>query len=58
MKLVALSTSDTNKWAILVNRGGPTPESQVTSFDYERTGPLRQRQGRLSEAQALLMADK
>ena len=56
--LVALSTADTNKWATLLNRGEPTPEIQVTRFDYERTGPIRQRQRRLSEAQALLMANK
>ncbi|MDO8645372.1 MAG: helix-turn-helix domain-containing protein [Candidatus Planktophila sp.] len=56
--MVALSTADTNKWATLLNRGHSTPEPQVTRFDYERTGPIRQRQRRLSEAQALLMADK
>ena len=56
MKLVALSTADTNKWATLLNRGYLTPEPQVTRFDYERTGPIRQRQRRLNEAQALLMA--
>jgi DNA-directed RNA polymerase specialized sigma24 family protein len=56
--MVALSTADTNKWATLHNRSEPTPESQVTSFDYERTGPIRQRQRRLSEAQALLVANK
>lgn len=56
--LVALSTADTNKWSMLLNRGEPTPESQVTSFDYERTGPIRQRQRRLSEAQAQLMSNK
>ena len=56
--LVALSTADTNKWATLLNRGHSTLEPQVTRFDYERTGPIRQRQRRLSEAQALLMADK
>ena len=55
---VALSTADTNKWATLLNRGNSTPDPQVTRFDYERTGPIRQRQRRLSEAQAQLMADK
>ena len=55
---MALSTPDTNKWATLLNRGHSTLEPQVTRFDYERTGPIRQRQRRLSEAQALLMADK
>ncbi len=56
--LVALSTADTNKWSTLLKRGDPTPKSEVTNVDYERTGPIRQRQRRLSEAQALLMADK
>jgi len=55
---VALSTADTNKWATLLNRGDQTPKSEVTSLDYERTGPIRQRQRRLNEAQALLMATK
>ncbi len=31
---------------------------KTTSFDYERTGPIKQRQRRLSETQALLMANK
>ena len=56
--LVALSTADTNKWAILLNRGEPMLKPKITSFDYERTGPIRQRQRRLNEAQALLMANK
>gem|GEM_PF-2082087 len=56
--LVALSTADTNKWATLLNRSNLTPESQVTGFNYERTGPIRQRQRRLNEAQALLMGTK
>ena len=55
---MALSTADTNKWATLLNRGDLTPESEVTNVDYERTGPIRQRQRRLSETQALIMADK
>jgi DNA-directed RNA polymerase specialized sigma subunit len=56
--LVALSAADTNKWATLLNRGEPTLKSEITSFDYERTGPIRQRQRRLNEAKALLMANK
>ena len=56
--LVALSTPDTNKWAILLNRGAYTHKAEVTNVDYERTGPIRQRQRRLSKAQALLMANK
>ena len=55
---VALSAADTNKWATLLNRGNSTPNPQVTRFDYERTGPIRQRQRRLSEAQALQLANK
>lgn len=57
-KKVALSTADTNKWAILLNRGEPTLKTEMTSFDYERTGPIRQHQRRLNDAQALLMANK
>ena len=56
--LVALFTADTNKWATLLNRGHSTPELQTTNFNYERTGPMRQRQRRLSEPRARLMADK
>ena len=55
---MALSTADTNKWATLLNSGEPTPKSEVTIVDYERTGAIRQRQRRLSEAQAVLMAAK
>ena len=55
---MALSTADTNKWATLLNRGGQTPKPEVTNVDYERTGPLRQRQRRLNEEQALLMATR
>ncbi len=58
VNVMALSTADTNKWATLLNRGSSTPDSEITRFDYERTGPIRQRQKRLSEAQALLMANK
>lgn len=55
---VSCSTADTNKWATLLNRDEPTLNSEITSFDYERTGPIRQRQRRLSEAQAQLMSNK
>jgi len=34
------------------------PRTQVTNYDYERTGPIRQRHRRLSETQTLLMADR
>ena len=56
--MVALSTADTNKWATLLNGGKSTRNPQVTRCDYERTGPIRQRQRRLSEAQALQLANK
>ena len=55
---MALSTADTNKWAALLNRGEATLKLEITNFDYERTGPIRQRQRRLTEAQVILMADK
>lgn len=56
--VVAMSTADTDKWSVLLNRGTPTYKSEVTNVDCERAGPIRQRQRRLSETQALLMADK
>jgi transposase-like protein len=55
---VALSTADTNKWSTLLKRDHLTLNSKVPNPDYERTGPIRQRQRRLSESQALLLADK
>ena len=57
-KIVALSTADTNKWETLLNGGDFDSESQVTGFNNQRTGPIRQPQRRLSGAQALLLADK
>jgi len=55
---VALSTADTNKWSSLLKRGDPTPKPEVTSVDYERTGPILQRQRRLTEAQVSMLADR
>jgi len=58
MKLVALSAADTNKWATLLNRDEPTPKSEITGFDHERTGPIRQHQRRLTDSQALMLRDR
>jgi transposase-like protein len=56
--MVALSTADTNNWSTLLEKQHRTSELEVTAVEYERTGPILQRQKRLSEAQALLMATK
>ena len=56
--LVALSTADTNKWSTLLERREWTPKSEATPLDYERTGPIRQRQRRLTDAQALILRDR
>lgn len=56
MKLVALSTADTNKWATLLEKRHWTSELKVTAIEYERTGPLRQRQRQLAEDQVKQMA--
>jgi len=55
---VALSTADTNKWATLLEKRDSTPKLESTNVDYERIGPIMQRQRRLSKAQALLMAKR
>ena len=55
---MSCSTADTNKWATPLKRGDSAQEPQVTSFDYERAGPIRQRQRKLSEVQTLLMINK
>ena len=49
--LVALSTADTNKWSTLLEKRHWTSELKFTAVEYERTGPLRQRQRRLAEDQ-------
>jgi len=56
--LVALSTADTNKWAILLNRGEPMLKPEITSFDYERTGPILQHQRRLTDAQVIILENR
>lgn len=54
--LVALSTADTNKWSTLLEKRDRTSELKVTAVEYERTGPIRQRQRRLTKAQVVEMA--
>jgi DNA-directed RNA polymerase specialized sigma24 family protein len=56
--LVALSTADTNKWSILLDQRFYVPTPEKTSLKYERTGPIRQRQRRLTKAQVAEMAAK
>ena len=54
--MVALSTADTNKWSTLLEKRHRTSELKVTAVEYERTGPIRQRQRRLTEDQVKQMA--
>ena len=56
---MALSTADTNKWSLLLedHLERQTPEV-ITSSDYQLSGPIRQRQRRLTEAQVAEMAKK
>jgi DNA-directed RNA polymerase specialized sigma24 family protein len=56
--MVALSTADTNKWATLLEKRDWTPKSEATPVDYERTGPILQRQRRLTNSQALMLRDR
>ena len=53
---VALSTADTNKWLTLLEKRHPTSRLEATHVDYERIGPIRQRQRRLTESQVKQMA--
>ena len=56
--MVALSSVDTNKWAPLLARDWePSPSTQPAP-DYERRGPLRQRQNRLTPEQVAAMAER
>ena len=55
---MALSTADTNKWSTLLEKRDWTPKSEATSVDYERTGPILQRQRRLTDSQALMLRDR
>jgi DNA-directed RNA polymerase specialized sigma24 family protein len=54
--MVALSTADTNKWLTLLEKRHPTSRLEATHVDYERIGPIRQRQRRLTESQVKQMA--
>ena len=56
--LVALSTADTNKWSTLLEKRHRTSELEATDVDYERTGPILQRQRRLTDAQALMLGNR
>ncbi len=56
--LVALSTADTNKWSTLLEKRHRTSKSEATPVDYERTGPILQRQRRLTDSQALMLRDR
>ena len=56
--LVALSTADTNKWSTLLEKRHRTSKSEATPVDYERTGPILQRQRRLINSQAVMMRDR
>ena len=56
--MVALSATDTNKWATLLKKRDWTPKLESTNVDYERTGPILQRQRRLTDSQALMLRDR
>ena len=47
--LVALSTADTNKWLTLLEKRDRASELKVTAVEYERTGPIPQRQLTLTD---------
>jgi hypothetical protein len=53
--LVALSTADTNKWSTLLNERLYGPRAASTDTHDERSGPIRQRQRRLSDDQGQQM---
>ena len=55
---MALSTADTNKWATLLEKRQLTSNSEATPVDYEPTGPILQRQRRLTDSQALMLRDR
>ena len=55
---MALSTADTNKWSTLLEKLHQTSKSEAMPVDYERTGPILQRQGRLTDSQALMLRDR
>jgi lambda repressor-like predicted transcriptional regulator len=52
--MVALSTADSNKWSLLLEDHPKRQTGEViTSSDYQLSGPIRQRQRRLTEAQVV-----
>jgi DNA-directed RNA polymerase specialized sigma24 family protein len=55
---VALSTADTNKWSTLLNESLHGPKTASTNIHDERSGPIRQRQRRLSEIQVQQMTTR
>ncbi len=55
---MALSTADTNKWSTLLEKRHQTSKSEATPVDYERTGPILQRQRRLTDSQTLMLRDR
>jgi hypothetical protein len=56
--LVALSTADTNKWSTLLNERLFGSKTASTDTDDERSGPIRQRQRRLSDVQVQQMTNR
>jgi DNA-directed RNA polymerase specialized sigma24 family protein len=56
--LVALSTADTNKWSTLLNQGLYESKPASTITHDERSGPIRQRQRRLSDVQIQQMTTR
>jgi DNA-directed RNA polymerase specialized sigma24 family protein len=56
--MVALSTADTNKWSTLLNERLYGPKTASTNTHDERSGPIRQRQRRLSDVQVQQMTTR
>jgi hypothetical protein len=56
--MVALSTADTNKWSTLLNERLYGPKTASTNTHDERSGPIRQRQRRLSDVQVQKMTTR
>jgi hypothetical protein len=56
--LVALSTADTNKWSTLLKERLYGPMTASTNTHDERSGPIRQRQRRLSDVQVQQMTTR
>jgi hypothetical protein len=56
--MVALSTADTNKWSTLLNKSHYGSKTELPTSHDERSGPIRQRQRRLSAAQVQQMTTR